>query len=231
MGCLFCATGRNGFTRNLVAGEIVDQVLAVQKDFGERVTNIVIMGQGEPFANYDETIAALHIMNDPKLLNIGARHITVSTCGLIQGIQRFSEETEQLTLAVSLHAARQEVRDKIMPAVQNQRLEALRKALENYANCTGRRFSFEYALMQGINDSNEDLSALISYCRRLLCHVNLIPLNEIADSPVIPVTNATVQTWKAELEAAGIAVSIRKSRGADIAGACGQLANTYMKDC
>lgn len=225
MGCAFCATGRNGLARNLEPGEVVDQVLAVQRDFGERVTNVVIMGQGEPFANYDNVMAALRIMNHPKLLNIGARHITVSTCGIIDGVERFAGEPEQFTLAVSLHSARQEIRDQLMPAVKNQRLGALRQTLERYAIATSRRFSFEYALMRDVNDAEEDLQALVAYCRRLLCHVNLIPLNEVDDSPFKPVSRETMQSWCERLENAGIPASVRRSRGADIAGACGQLAN------
>ena len=228
MGCVFCATGMKGFARNLTPGEMVDQVLAVQRDFDQRVTNVVVMGQGEPFANYDATIAALRIMNHPKLLNIGARHITVSTCGLVKGIERFSQEPEQFTLAVSLHAARQEVRDQLMPGVKNQRLGTLRQALDRYASATGRRFSFEYALMNGINDGEDDLDSLITYCRRLLCHVNLIPLNEVEGSPIQPVSQQLMNTWKERLEQAGIPSTVRHSRAADIAGACGQLATKYI---
>lgn len=224
MGCVFCATGKGGLNRNLEPGEIVDQVLVVQEDLGARVTNVVVMGQGEPFANYDAVMAALRIMNHPKLLNIGARHITVSTCGLVKGIERFAEEPEQFTLAVSLHAARQEVRDQLMPGVSGQRLGTLRQALDRYANATGRRFSFEYALMDGVNDSKEDLEALIAYCRRLLCHVNLIPLNEVEGSPFKPVSLQLMGIWRDYLEDAGIPASVRRSRGSDIAGACGQLA-------
>lgn len=224
MGCVFCATGKAGFTRNLTPGEIVDQVLAVQRDFGERVTNIVVMGQGEPFANYEAVMGALRIMNHPKLLNIGARHITVSTCGLIDGIGRFTEEPEQFTLAVSLHSARQEVRDGLIPAMQNQRLGALRQALDRYAGATGRRFSLEYALMDGVNDSEQDLEALIAFSRRLLCHVNLIPLNAIEGAAVQPAPSGKMQEWQEQLEAAGVSCTVRRSRGRDISGACGQLA-------
>ena len=227
MGCAFCATGKNGLTRNLACGEIVDQVLMVREDFQQPITNVVVMGQGEPFANYDAVLAALRMLNHHKLLNIGARHITVSTCGLISGIERFSAEPEQFTLAISLHAARQNVRDALMPAVKNQNLDSLRHALEDYAQKTGRRFSFEYALMQGVNDSEEDLKALVDYCRGLLCHVNLIPLNEVEGSAFKPVGKKRTEYWNAQLESAGIAVSTRMSRGADIAGACGQLANKH----
>ena len=229
MGCAFCATGKGGLIRNLFPGEIADQIALVQRDFGERVTNVVVMGQGEPFANYNNTMSALQILNDSKLFNIGARHITVSTCGLISGIRSFAQEPEQYTLAVSLHAARQDVRDRIMPGVKGQRLGELRAALNEYSNQKGRRFSFEYALMKGINDSEEDLAALCAFCKRLLCHVNIIPLNEIDDSPFKPVKNELMFHWKEELEKTGIAASIRRSRGSDISGACGQLANKELR--
>ena len=230
MGCAFCATGQLGLKRNLLPGEIVDQITLVQNDFERRVTNVVVMGQGEPFSNFDNVIDALRLLNHPKLLNIGARHITVSTCGLIEGIRKFSHVDEQFTLAVSLHAARLEVRDGIMPKLAHQRLDTLKKTLQNYAETSGRRFSFEYALMAGINDSDEDLNALIEYCSGLLCHVNLIPLNSIPGSPFKPVSQAVMHHWAEALEAHRIPVSIRKSRGSDIAAACGQLAAEASRD-
>lgn len=226
MGCVFCATGKSGLTRSLDPGEIVDQVLLVQKDFGQRVTNVVIMGQGEPFANYDNVLAALRILNHPKLLNIGARHITVSTCGIISGIRRFTKEPEQFTLAVSLHSALQKTRDKLIPAMANQPLEQLKPTLNSYTSQTGRRFSFEYALMKDVNDDEKHLQALIDYATEMLCHVNLIPLNNIEDSPIKPVSKTKMEHWKETLEQSGIPASIRISRGADIAAACGQLART-----
>ena len=229
MGCVFCATGKSGLTRNLMPGEIVDQVGVVQNDFGMRVTNVVLMGQGEPFANYNSTMGALRILNHPKLLGIGARHMTVSTCGLIRGIEAFSQEPEQFTLAVSLHSAVQRTRDSIMPAMANQRLDTLSNALAKYGKATGRRFSFEYALMEGVNDSEGDLGALVDYCRGLLCHVNLIPLNDVAGSSARPVSRRVLQHWNDGLERAGIASSIRDSRGDDIAAACGQLAGSYRE--
>lgn len=224
MACAFCATGKAGLTRSLVPGEFIDQIHVVQEDYGMRVTNVVVMGQGEPFANYDASLAALRIMNHPKLLNIGARHITVSTCGLLKGINAFGDEPEQFTLAISLHAARQEIRDKLMPRLASQPLSELRKALSSYAAKTGRRFSFEYALMEDLNDSEDDLKALIAYCKGLLCHVNLIPLNSIDDSPIKPASTRQLKHWESQLQSNGIAVSIRASRGSDIAAACGQLA-------
>lgn len=224
MGCIFCATGKQGLTRNLYPGEIVDQVLAIQSEFERRVTNIVVMGQGEPFANYDNAIAGLRIINNPKLLAIGARHITISTCGVIEGIERLSEEPEQFTLAVSLHSAIQETRDKLIPAMKHQKLGALRKAIDEYTVRTNRRVTFEYALMDSINDSEEELKALSTYCKRLLCHVNLIPLNVIDNSSITGSSQSTVHYWKKALESANIPVTIRKSQGPDIAAACGQLA-------
>lgn len=225
MQCEFCATGKQGLTRSLDPGELIDQVNVVQSDYGKRVTNVVVMGQGEPFANYDNTLAALRIMNHPKLLAIGARHITVSTCGILRGIRKFSNEPEQFTLAVSLHSARQTVRDKLMPKVSSQPLDELKAALEAYTQKTGRRFSFEYALMKDVNDAGSDLKALTNYCTDMLCHVNLIPLNTVEDSPIKPSTRKTVQHWQEHLENAGIPVSVRASRGSDIAAACGQLAS------
>ena len=225
MNCSFCATGKNGLTRNLSPGEFVDQIKHIEDDFNQRVTNIVVMGQGEPFANYDNLVAALQIINNPKYLNIGARHITVSTCGMLDGIERFSNEKEQYTLAISLHAAQQDVRDKLMPAMRKQPLPKLRETLKRYIAKTNRRVTFEYALMLDTNDSMDDLKALIDYCSGLLCHVNLIPLNEIDGSEYRPVSRATVREWNDTLQKNGIASSIRLSRGSDIAAACGQLAS------
>lgn len=225
MGCQFCATGKLGLTRSLGPGEIVDQILVVQKDFGQRVTNVVVMGQGEPFANYDSTLAALRIMNHPKLLGIGARHITLSTCGIIEGIRKFVHEDEQFTLAVSLHAARQEVRDKLMPGMKGQPLAQLKDVLNEYAQRTGRRFTFEYALMKDVNNDAADLDSLISYCKGMLCHVNLIPLNEVKESPFKPVGKREMTRWKEKLEQEGIPSTVRRSQGEDIDAACGQLSS------
>ena len=225
MRCVFCATGHQGLTRSLYPGEIADQVVLAGKDMDMRVSNVVVMGQGEPFANYDNTLAALRIINDAKLVNVGARRITVSTCGILPGIRRFAREPEQFTLAVSLHSAIQSTRDILMPGVKNFPLEALRTTLQTYADESGRRFSLEYALIDGINDTDEHLKALISFCRGMLCHVNLIPLNKIEDSPLLPVLKNLLVRWRDELESRGIAATIRRSAGSDIAGACGQLAN------
>ena len=223
MGCSFCATGTAGFMRDLGPGEMVDQLNVVAADFGSRVTNAVAMGQGEPFANYDHTLAALRIINSPDGLAIGARHITVSTCGLIDGIARFSTEPEQFTLAVSLHSAVQATRDTLMPGVRGQTLVRLRPALEQYARATGRRVSLEYALIAGVNDTAAELDALVEFCRGLLVHVNLIPVNPVTDTPWGRGSIDSVRACKAALERAGVAVSVRAERGADIDAACGQL--------
>lgn len=228
MGCIFCATGYEGFHGNLFPGNIIDQILVVQNDFNQRVTNLVGMGQGEPFLNYDNVLEALSIINSKRSLNIGARKITLSTCGIIAGINRFSELNEQYTLAVSLHAARQEVRDRIMPGVRTNPLSQLHSSLERYIQRTNRRVTFEYALISGINDSNEDLQALLRFCKGLLCHVNLIPLNSVEESPFKPTSQSTLDLWQQTISAHGIETTIRHSKGSDIDGACGQLKNARI---
>ncbi len=229
MQCAFCATGKEGFTRNLLPGEICDQILLVQDDFQKRVTNIVGMGQGEPFLNYDNTLKALEIINDPKVIGIGARHITLSTCGIIPKIHEFSNVKEQFTLAVSLHSAIQSTRDSLMPKVSQYNLEELKDSLVAYVEATGRRVTLEYAMMRGVNDTNEHLKALIAFCSGLLCHVNLIPLNEIPDSEYLPSTTETEKHWIDTLESHHIETTLRNSKGSDIAAACGQLKNTFTQ--
>lgn len=234
MGCVFCATGWGGFTRNLHAGEMFDQVRLVGEDFGVRVTNIVAMGQGEPFANYNATLIALRHMNSSLGLGIGARHITVSTCGITDGIKRFATEEEQFTLAVSLHSAVQETRDKLMPGVRNQPLTSLRQALLNYIAATNRRPTFEYALIDQVNDHDDDLQALINFCQGMLCHVNLIPLNPIKKDEqsrqnYLMDPSPRIDVFMKGLMQAGIEASVRNSRGSDIDGACGQLIQKHSQ--
>lgn len=223
MGCSFCATGFGGLTRNLGPGEMVDQILLVADDFGSRVTNAVAMGGGEPFANYDAVISALRFMNAPDGPGIGARHFTVSTCGLVAGIQRFAQEPEQFTLAVSLHSAVQATRDQLMPGVRGTPLPDLRDAVAGYARDTGRRPSLEYALIAGINDTNAELAELVEFARGLLVHVNLIPVNPVAEASLARSNERRVNEFSRALERAGIAASVRAERGADIDAACGQL--------
>lgn len=223
MGCAFCATGLAGLSRSLTAQEMVDQVLHVSRDFGERVTSVIFMGQGEPFANFDATIDALRALNDPDGLAIGARHLTVSTCGVIPGIRRFAELPEQFTLAISLHSAVQGTRNQLMPGVKKYTLPRLHEAIQLYVEKTGRRPTYEFAMIDGINDTNPEMQALIDFCAGTLCHVNLIQLNNIPDSPFRPSPIEKVETLQRRLTMHGVETTIRNSRGSDIDAACGQL--------
>lgn len=223
MGCAFCATGLAGLSRSLTAQEMVDQVLHVSRDFGERVTSVVFMGQGEPFANFDATIDALRALNDPDGLAIGARHLTVSTCGVIPGIRRFAELPEQFTLAISLHSAVQGTRNQLMPGVKKYTLPRLHEAIQLCVEKTGRRPTYEFAMIDGINDTNPEMQALIDFCAGTLCHVNLIQLNNIPDSPFRPSPIEKVETLQRRLTMHGVETTIRNSRGSDIDAACGQL--------
>ena len=223
MGCAFCATGLAGLSRSLTAQEMVDQVLHVARDFGERVTSVVFMGQGEPFANFDATVQALRILNDPDGLAIGARHLTVSTCGVIPGIRRFAELPEQFTLAISLHSAIQGTRNQLMPGVKKYTLLRLHEAIQLYVEKTGRRPTYEFAMIDGINDTNPEMQALVDFCAGTLCHVNLIQLNNIPDSPFRPSPIEKVESLQRRLTMHGVETTIRDSRGSDIDAACGQL--------
>ena len=223
MGCAFCATGLAGLSRSLTAQEMVDQVLHVARDFGERVTSVVFMGQGEPFANFDATVQALRILNDPDGLAIGARHLTVSTCGVIPGIRRFAELPEQFTLAISLHSAIQGTRNQLMPGVKKYTLLRLHEAIQLYVEKTGRRPTYEFAMIDGINDTNPEMQALVDFCAGTLCHVNLIQLNNSPDSPFRPSPIEKVESLQRRLTMHGVETTIRNSRGSDIDAACGQL--------
>ncbi len=225
MECAFCATGKEGFTRNLLPGEIVEQVFLAQENFRTRVSNVVIMGQGEPFLNYDNVIAALRFINGEDGLNIGARHITVSTCGIIDGIESFGNEPEQFVLAISLHSAIQETRDILMPRVKNLDLARLYDAIRAYQHSCGRRVSLEYLLIDGFNDDDDHLSALLEFCSGISAHVNLLPLNDVAESPYKPASPRRVKAFISKLTASGIEANMRDSRGGDIDAACGQLKN------
>lgn len=223
IGCAFCATGMSGLTRSLSAGEIYEQVMHVRDDFGRRVTSVVLMGQGEPFANYTETLAALRRLNSPDGAGIGARHLTVSTCGIIPMIKRFANEPEQFTLAVSLHSAVQRTRDMLMPGVKKYSLIHLYDIMNEYVNKTGRRPSYEFALIRGVNDSDNEIAALCDFCRYNLAHVNLIMLNEVKGSKFQPSTNERAREFVRRLTSVGVEATIRDSRGSDIDAACGQL--------
>lgn len=223
MGCAFCATGAAGLTRSLTSAEIYEQVMHVRDDFGQRVTSVVLMGQGEPFLNYDATLAALRRLNSPDGAGIGARHLTVSTCGLIPQIMRFANEPEQFTLAVSLHSAVQRTRNLLMPGVRKYSLVNLYNAMGQYVDKTGRRPTYEYALIGGVNDTEAELQALCDFCEGTLAHVNLIQLNEVEGSKFSPSTTARAEDFVRRLANVGVEATIRNSRGADIDAACGQL--------
>ena len=233
MGCIFCATGRLGLNRSLFPGEILMQLAIVAEDFsGTRVSNVVVMGQGEPFANYDATLSALRMMNDAALFGIGARHITVSTAGLVSQIRQFALEDEQFTLAVSLHSANQRTRNYLMPGLAKQPLKNLQSALIEYMDKTSRRPSLEYALIKDVNDSDEALASMLAFCDVPApgFHVNLITLNAVenqdGDLPEFERPSAaTVNRFEQGLLRAGISVSKRISKGGSIAAACGQLSS------
>jgi 23S rRNA (adenine2503-C2)-methyltransferase len=227
MQCVFCATGKGGFSRNLAPGEIFDQVSLIADDFERRVTNVVAMGQGEPFLNYEASIGAARFCNSPSGANIGARHITISTSGIVPMIRKFSSEPEQFTLAVSLHSAVQNTRDKIMPGLKGYDLTRLRSSIDSYGQSTGRRPTIEYAMMDGVNDSDDELDALVDFCKGMLCHVNLIPLNKIDSKWFRPSRPERVELFAETLNSKGIETSVRNSRGSDIQGACGQLMQIY----
>lgn len=223
MGCAFCATGKGGFKRNLAPGEIFDQIAVVASDFGHNVTNAVAMGQGEPFLNYDAVLGAVRFMNSKNGAGIGARHITISTCGIVPAIAKLAKEHEQFTLAISLHSAVQNTRNKLMPNVRNYNLERLRASISSYSEATGRRPTFEYTMINGVNDTDDELDALIDFCHGMLCHVNLISLNKISETGYKPSKKLRIEYFCNCLNASGIETSIRNSKGSDIAGACGQL--------
>ncbi len=230
MACPFCATGQMGFMRNLTAGEIVAQVLYYARQLdaeAKRVTNIVFMGMGEPLANYAATWRAIRRLNDATGFNLGARRMTLSTIGLVPAIRRMSKEPEQIGLAVSLHAPTDELRDKIVPLNQRYPLAMLINTIRDYINVTNRRVTFEYALMDNLNDSDVQADQFAALVQGLLCHINLIPLNPTPNSPWSGSPDERVYAFRDRLQAAGISTTVRLRRGIDIAAGCGQLHNTH----
>jgi 23S rRNA (adenine2503-C2)-methyltransferase len=234
MGCVFCATGQMGFKRHLTSGEIVAQVLyyaRMLKDVNESVTNIVLMGMGEPFHNYDNTMEAIDRLNDPDGFNFGARRFTISTVGLVPQIRRFADEKRQVNLAISLHAADDDERLAIMPVNRRYKIEDLIEACRYYVEKTGRRVTFEWALIYGVNDTPEVAKKLASRLKGLLCHVNAIPLNPTAGYEGRATDRSRAALFKQTLEQAGIPCTIRMRRGIDIQAGCGQLAGApLLKD-
>ncbi|GAB4503368.1 MAG: 23S rRNA (adenine(2503)-C(2))-methyltransferase RlmN [Anaerolineales bacterium] len=229
MGCVFCATGQMGFKRHLSSGEIVAQVMyyaRMLKERGEQVTNIVIMGMGEPFHNYDNVMAALDRLNDAEGYNFGARRITLSTVGLTPLIRRFADEKRQVNLAVSLHAIQDEARSRLLPVNKKYNLGELLEACRYYVEKTHRRLTFEWALIHGVNDSPEIARQLAARLKGLLCHVNVIPLNPTAGYHGRATERQRAETFKETLEQAGVPCTIRLRRGIEIQAGCGQLAGS-----
>ena len=223
MGCVFCASGMNGLERDLTAGEMYGEVLAVERETGEKISHIVVMGTGEPFDNYVNLSKFIRIINHPKGRNLGMRNITVSTCGLIPVIDRFGDDFPQVNLAISLHAADSSERSEIMPVNRAYPLDELIEACRRYTEKTGRRITFEYTLIRGVNDDNAHLDKLVKLLQGMLCHVNLIPLNEVREKKYRAGTRERAQEFSAALEKRGIPATVRRELGSDIDAACGQL--------
>ena len=229
MGCKFCASTGIPFIRNLTPGEIVEQILAVERDTGIKISNIVFMGIGEPFDNYDNVIKAIRIINNPKGLNIGARHISISTSGIVPNIYRLAEENIQCTLSISLHSADNKKRSEMMPVNNAYNIGELIKACKDYINMTNRRISFEYALAKDDNDNLDDAKKLVKLLKGMLCHVNLIPINKIENGKYSKSTNENIIRFRDFLNDNGIVATIRRELGSDIDAACGQLRRQNLK--
>lgn len=229
MGCKFCASTGIAFVRGLTSGEIVEQILAVEQDIGEHISNIVFMGIGEPFDNYDNVMHAIRIINNQKGLNIGARHISVSTSGLVPRIYDFANEDLQCTLSISLHATDNTKRSAMMPVNNLYSIEELMEACKYYIAKTNKRISFEYALAKDNNDNLEDAKALVNLLKEMLCHVNLIPINKIENGKFTKSSNDNIIKFRDYLNDHGIVATIRRELGSDIDAACGQLRRKNLK--
>lgn len=229
MGCKFCASTLEGMVRNLSAGEIIAQILLAQKELGERISNIVLMGSGEPLDNYDNVIKFINLVGEKYTLNIGKRHITLSTCGIIPKILELAEEKLQITLAISLHAPTDYIRKQSMPIANKYSIEELMKACTYYIEKTGRRITFEYALIRDFNDKKEHAEILSKLLNEVLCHVNLIPINEVKERGYKRSEEERIKKFQNILEENGIQVTIRREMGTDINAACGQLRRSYLE--
>ena len=230
MGCSFCASTIAGFRRDLSAGEMLEQILAIQRDNGVKIGNVVIMGIGEPFDNYDNVMKFLRLANDPEGLNIGQRHMTVSTCGLVPRILQFTDENTQVNLAISLHAPNDEIRAGIMPVGRKYSIDKIIEACKIYTEKTKRRITFEYALIEGVNDSPENAAELASRLRGMLCHINLIPVNTVKGTGYQQSGRRHIEEFSRLLLKRGLETTIRRELGSDINAACGQLRRSEMCD-
>lgn len=223
MGCKFCASTIGGRERNLTAGEMLSQIICVQKDLGQRISNVVMMGIGEPLDNFDNVLKFLNLVNAPEGLNIGQRHISLSTCGLADKIRELGDKKMQITLLISLHAPNNEKRSAVMPINQKYPIEELMSACDYYIEKTGRRISFEYTLISGVNDDVSDADELSALLGGRLCHVNLIPVNTVEESGFKKGSRERIQNFCKRLEKSGITATVRREMGSDINAACGQL--------
>ncbi len=229
MGCKFCASTGINFIRNLTSGEIAEQILAVEQDANVRISNVVFMGIGEPLDNYENVINAIHIINNPKGLNIGARHISISTSGLVPKIYQLAKEKIPCTLSISLHATNNEKRSSMMPVNNAYPIEELIQACKDYIKETNRRISFEYALAKDNNDNLNDAKELVKLLKGMLCHVNLIPINKIENGTFTKSSNENIMKFRDFLNDHGIVATIRRELGSDIDAACGQLRRKNLK--
>lgn len=228
MGCKFCASTKNGWTRNLLASEIEGQIIAVEKHMNETITNVVYMGIGEPLDNYENVVKSVKLINCPEGLGIGARHISISTSGLVDKIKMLADEKLQATLSISLHAVTDEKRKEIMPVANKYSIKELLDACNYYIMKTGRRISFEFALISGVNDDEKTAHDLAKLIHGMLAHVNLIPVNEIVDGKFKKSSKETVERFTKVLNSYGIVATVRRELGSDIDAACGQLRQKYL---
>ena len=230
MGCTFCASTLSGLARNLSAGEMLSQIYEIQRETGERVSNVIVMGMGEPLDNYDNLIRFVKLLSDQDGIRISQRNITVSTCGLVDGIRKLMKEKLQITLAISLHAPNDDIRQQTMPVARRYSMDELLLACRDYFQETKRRITFEYSMIRGVNDSAEQAVELAGRLRGLNCHINLIPLNEVKERSCSRSRQADIERFKKILEKQGMNVTIRREMGSDIDAACGQLRQNYMNE-
>lgn len=228
MGCSFCASTIDGVERNLTAGEMLSQIYSIQKDIGERISSVVLMGSGEPLDNYDNVLKFIELANSKDGLNLGQRHITLSTCGLVDKMKDLANKQLQITLAVSLHAPNDSIRNTIMPISKRYNFDELLSACNYYAEKTKRRITFEYALISGVNDSQEAAKELAGKLKNMLCHVNLIPVNDVKERDYKKSSNENIKRFSEILMSRGIETTIRRKLGSDINAACGQLRKGYL---
>lgn len=229
MGCKFCASTIGGLVRNLTSGEILDEVIFAQKDIGERISNIVMMGIGEPLDNFENVIKFLENVNSPLGLNIGYRHISLSTCGIVKNIKELEKLNIPITLSISLHAPTDDLRGEIMPINNAYNVDTLISACKEYVEATNRRISFEYTMIKGVNDSENVARILAKKLKGMLCHVNLIPVNEVDETKFKKSDTKAIEKFIAVLERSGITTTVRRKLGSDINASCGQLRRANMK--